>query len=59
MGLHLRVGLHLHLIDTRCMVKKHLDGKKYLFIVRQTFFDPNSDETFLVEYKIKCCVLKL
>ena len=36
-----------------------LDGKRYLVIIRQAFFNPNSDETLLAEHQIKCYGVKV
>ena len=40
-------------------MKDHLDGKRYLVILRQDFFNPNSDETLLAEDQIKCYNVKV
>ena len=47
-------GRHLQLVDARGVVKNCLDGKRYLVIIRQAFFNPSSDETLLAEDQIKC-----
>ena len=31
-----------------------MEGKRYLVIVRKAFFNPNSEETILVEDQIEC-----
>ena len=41
------------------MVKNCLYGKSYLFVIRQDFFNPNSDETLLAEDHIECNVAKI
>ena len=46
-------GRRLKLVDARGVVENRLDGKRYLVIIRQDFFNPNSDETLLVEDQIK------
>ena len=43
----------MQLVDARVVVKNRLDGKSYLVIVRQAFFNPNSDETLLAEDQIE------
>ena len=40
-------------------MKNRLDGKRYLVILRQYFFNPNSDETLLAEVQIKCYGVKV
>ena len=45
----------LKLIDARGVVKNRLDGKFYLVIVRQDFFNKNLGETLLTEYQIEFC----
>ena len=52
-------GHRLKLVDARCVVKKCLDGKRYLVIVRKYVFNPNSDETLFVENKIECFGVKV
>ena len=42
-----KAGCRLQLVDARGVVKTFLDGKSYLIIISQAFFNPNSDETFL------------
>ena len=41
------------------MVKNRLDGKSYLAIIIQALFNPNSDETLLVEDQIECNGVKV
>ena len=47
-----KTGRRLKLVDARGVVKNRLDGKSYLVIIRQAFFNSNSDETLLVEDQI-------
>ena len=47
-------GRRLQLVDARGVVKTRLDGKRYLVILRQAFFNPNSDKTLLVDNQIEC-----
>ena len=42
----------LRLVDARGVVKNSLDGKSYLIIIRQVFFNPSSEETLLAEDQI-------
>ena len=46
-------------MDARGVVKNRLDGKRYLIIIRQDFFNPSSDETLLAEDKIECYGVKV
>ena len=59
MGVYSKAWSRLQLVDARGVVKKFLDGKRYLVILIEDFFNPNSDETLLVEYQIKCYGVKL
>ena len=54
LGGSLKTGRRLQLVDARGVVKNRLDGKRYLIIVRQAFFNPSSDETLLAEDQIEC-----
>ena len=36
-----------------------LDGKSYMFILRQSLFNTNSDKTLLAEDKIECSGVKV
>ena len=47
LGVYPKSGLRLQLVDARGVVKNRLDGKRYLIIIRQAFFNPSSDETLL------------
>ena len=47
-----KTGRRLQLVDARGVVKNRLDGKSYLVIIRQAFFNSNSDETLLAEDQI-------
>ena len=49
----------MQLVDARGVVKNRLDGKSYLIIVRQLFFNPSSDETLLAEDQIEFHGLKV
>ena len=40
-------------------MKNSLDGKRYLVILRQASFNPNSDETLLGEDQIECYGVKV
>ena len=48
-----KTGRRLQLVDARGVVKNRLDGKSYLVIIRQAFFNSNSDETLLGEDQIE------
>ena len=37
----------LQLVDARGVVKNGLDGKRYIVIIRQAFFNKNSEEILL------------
>ena len=52
-------GRCLQLVDSRGAVKNCLDGKSYLVILRQDFFNLNSDETLLAEDQIECYGVKV
>ena len=52
-------GRRLQLVDARGVVKNLLGGKPYLVILRQDFFNPNSDKTLLTEDQIKCYGVKV
>ena len=54
-----KAGRRLHLVDARDVVKYCLDGKSYLIIVRQVFFNLSSDETLLAEDQIECHGVKV
>ena len=54
-----KTGRRLQLVDARGVVKYCLDGKSYLVIVRQVFFNPISDETLLAEDQIECHGVKV
>ena len=54
-----QTGRRFQLVDARVMVKNRLDGKRYLIIVRQAFFNQSSDETLLAEDQIECHGLKV
>ena len=47
-----KTGRCLQLIDARCVVKTFLDGRRYLVILRQALFNPNSDENLFAEDQI-------
>ena len=49
----------MQLVDARGVVKNRLDGKRYLIIVRQAFFNQSSDETSLAEDQIDCHSVKV
>jgi len=49
-----KAGRRLQLVDARGVVKNRLDGKNYLVIIRQAFYNSNSDETLLAEDQIEC-----
>ena len=49
-----KMGCRLQVVDARVVVKNRLDGKSYLIIIRQDFFNSNLDETLLAEYQIEC-----
>ena len=59
MGVPSNEGRGLQLLYARGVVKTFLDGKSYLVILGQDFFNPNSDETMLTEYQIKCYGVKV
>ena len=54
-----RAGIHSQLIDEKGVVKNRLDGKCYMVIIGQAFFNPNLDNTLLVEYQIECYGVKI
>ena len=54
-----KTGRRLQLADARGVVKNRLDGKSYLIIVRQVFFNPSSDKTLLAEDQIECHGVKV
>ena len=54
MGISSKTGCRFQLVYARGMVKFCLDGKLYLVILRQAFFNPNSDNTLFAEDQIKC-----
>ena len=54
-----RAGLYLQLVDARGAVKNRIYGKRYLVILGQVFFNPNSDKTLLAEDQIKCYGVKV
>ena len=54
-----KTGRSLQWVDAIGVVKNHLDGKSYLIIIRQYFFNPNLDETLLAEDQIKCHGVKV
>ena len=54
-----KVGRRLQFVDARGVVKNLLDGKSYLVIVRQAFFNPNLDNTLLAEDQIECHDVKV
>ena len=49
----------MQLVDARGVAKNRLDGKSYLIMLRQDFFNPNSDETLLSEDQIECNGVKV
>ena len=49
MGVPSKLGHSLQLIDARGVVENRMGGKRYLVILRQAFFNPNSDETLFTE----------
>ena len=49
----------MQLVYARGVVKNRLDGKSYLGIVRQAFFNPNSDKNLLAEDQIECHGVKV
>ena len=49
-----KMGRRLQLVDARGVVKNILDGKSYIVIIRQAFFNSDSDETLLAEDQIEC-----
>ena len=49
-----KTGRRLQLVDARGVVKNRLDGKSYLVIIRQAFFNSNSDENLLAKDQIEC-----
>ena len=59
LGVYPKSGLRLQLVDARGVVKNRLDGKRYLIIIRQAFFNPSSDETLLTEDQIECHGVKV
>ena len=52
-------GHRLQLLDARGVVKNRLDGKSYLAIIRQAFFNLNSEKNLLAEYKMECYGVKV
>ena len=54
-----RSGRRLKMVDAKGVVKKRLDGKGYLVILGQAFFNKNSDETLLAEDQIECYGVKV
>ena len=54
-----KMGRRLQLVDARGVVKNRLNGKSYLVIFRQVFFNPSSDETLLEEDQIECHGVKV
>ena len=48
-----KTGNRFQLVDSRGVVKKRLYVKRYLVILRQYFFNLNSDETLLEEDQIE------
>ena len=59
LGVHPKAGRRVQLVDARSVVQNCLDEKRYLVILRQYFFNPNSDETLLAKYKIECYGVKV
>ena len=49
----------MRLTDARGAVKNRPDGKRYLIILNQAFFNPNLDETLLAEDQIDCYRVKV
>ena len=49
-----KVGFCLQLVDARDVAKNRMDENRYLLILRQDFFNPNSDKTLLEEDQIEC-----
>ena len=54
LGSSLKAGRRLQLVDAMGVVKIHLDGKRYLIVIRQVFFNPSSEKTLLAEDQIDC-----
>ena len=50
-----KAGRRLQLVDARGVLKNRLGGGCYLVILRQAFFNLNSDKTLLAEDQIECC----
>ena len=59
MGGPSKEGLCLQLVYARGVLKNLLVWKRYLEILRQDFFNPNSDETLLAEDQIECYGVKV
>ena len=59
MGGPSRSGLRLQLVDSIGLVKNRLGGKRYLVILRQALFNPNSDKALLAEDQIECYGVKV
>ena len=59
MGGASNAGRRLQLVGTRGVVKNCLGGKSYLVILRQYFFNPNSNETLLAKDQIECYGVKV
>ena len=53
MGEPSKAGRRLQLVDAVGVMKNRLDGKCYLVILRQDFFNPNSYNNLLVEDQIE------
>ena len=52
LGSSSKAGRRLHLVDAKGVVKNCLDGRRYLIVIRQAFFNPSLDETLLAEDQI-------
>ena len=59
MGRPPKIGRRLQLVNARGLVTNFLDGKRYLAILRQVFFNHNSDKTLLAEDQIEFYGVKL
>ena len=59
MGEPPRAGRCLQLVDAKGVMKKRLDGKRYMVITGQDLFNPNLDNTLLAEDQIECYDVKV
>ena len=53
-----KAGRRLQLVDARGVVKKFQDGKSYVVIVRQAFFNPNQKRPCWWRTKLSVMVLR-